>query len=179
MILTGDRLKPSKEKLVGKTKLTPISANEPVKVSDKGKRNRVKNITATLDDIFGNDDDDDIQGDASGITVPISKSLGNNQRKQMANCTHEKQFDSQLRSEINYWFCCHWPLLLLLRFLPTANFKDSKEIMMTSDSEAEYKYSSSNYVQVEAAYVSQCPEGELRCINGHCITISQLCDKVK
>lgn len=51
--------------------------------------------------------------------------------------------------------------------------------MMTSDSEAEYKYSSSNYVQVNAAYVSQCPEGELRCINGHCITISQLCDKVQ
>lgn len=51
--------------------------------------------------------------------------------------------------------------------------------MMTSDSEAEYKYSSSNYVQVKAEYVSQCPEGELRCINGHCITISQLCDKVK
>lgn len=59
-----------------------------------------------------------------------------------------------------------------------ANFKDSKEIMMTSDSEAEYKYSSSNYVQVKASYVSQCPEGELRCVNGHCITISQLCDKV-
>lgn len=49
---------------------------------------------------------------------------------------------------------------------------------MTSDSEAEYKYSSSNYVHVKAAYVSQCPNGELRCINGHCITISQLCDKV-
>lgn len=50
---------------------------------------------------------------------------------------------------------------------------------MTSDSEAEYKYSSSNFVQVKATYVSQCPDGELRCINGHCITISQLCDKVK
>lgn len=60
----------------------------------------------------------------------------------------------------------------------SANFKDSKEIMMTSDSEAEYKYSGSNYVQVNAAYISQCPEGELRCVNGHCITISQLCDKV-
>lgn len=63
-------------------------------------------------------------------------------------------------------------------FLCIANFKDSKEIMMTSDSETEYKYSSSNYVPVNAAYVSQCPEGELRCVNGHCITISQLCDKV-
>lgn len=50
--------------------------------------------------------------------------------------------------------------------------------MMTSDSEAEYKYSSSNFVQVKANYVSQCPDGELRCVNGHCITISQLCDKV-
>lgn len=50
--------------------------------------------------------------------------------------------------------------------------------MVTSDSEAEYKYSSSNYAPVQAAYVSQCPAGELRCINGHCITISQLCDKV-
>lgn len=49
---------------------------------------------------------------------------------------------------------------------------------MTSDSEAEYKYSSSNYVHVKAAYVSQCPVGELRCVNGHCITVSQLCDKV-
>lgn len=49
---------------------------------------------------------------------------------------------------------------------------------MTSDSEAEYKYSSSNYVSVQAAYNPQCPNGELRCLNGHCITISQLCDKV-
>lgn len=59
-----------------------------------------------------------------------------------------------------------------------ANFRDSKEIMVTSDSEAEYKYSSSNNVPVQAAYVAQCPPGELRCINGHCITVSQLCDKV-
>lgn len=71
---TGDRLK-SKEKPVIKTKLTPISLNDPIKNVDKNKRNRVKNTT--LDDIFGNDDDDEIQGDASGITVPISKSLGN------------------------------------------------------------------------------------------------------
>lgn len=62
--------------------------------------------------------------------------------------------------------------------LNLANFKDSKEIMMTSDSEAEYKYSSSNFVQVKAEFISQCPDGELRCVNGHCITISQLCDKV-
>lgn len=70
-------------------------------------------------------------------------------------------------------------LFLLFTSLFVANFKDSKEIMMTSDSESEYKYSSSNFVPVQAPYVSQCPEGELRCVNGHCITISQLCDKVK
>lgn len=67
----------AKDKSVIKTKLTPISLNDPVNNSDKNKSNRVKNTT--LDDIFGNvdDDDDEIQGDASGITVPISKSLGN------------------------------------------------------------------------------------------------------
>lgn len=75
LLLTGNRLKVSKEKPVIKTKLTPISLNDPVGVPNKGKRNRVKNTT--LDDIFHNDDDDEIQGDASGITVPISKSLGN------------------------------------------------------------------------------------------------------
>lgn len=78
LILTADRLKPIKEKPVVKTKLTPVTLNDTVKTSDKGKRNRVKNTTTTLDDIFDNDDDDEIQGDASGITVPISKSLGNN-----------------------------------------------------------------------------------------------------
>lgn len=77
LILSADRLKPIKEKSVIKTKLTPITLNESVKTSDKGKRNRTKNTTTTLDDIFDNDDGDDIQGDASGITVPISKSLGN------------------------------------------------------------------------------------------------------
>lgn len=79
LILTGDRLKSPKDKPIIKTKLTPISSNDPVKSKvDKGKRTDIKNITATLDDIFStNDDEDDIQGDASGITVPISKSLGN------------------------------------------------------------------------------------------------------
>lgn len=80
------------------------------------------------------DENDDIQGAASGITVPLSKSL--------------------------------------------ANFQDSKEIMMTSDSESDYKYSSTNNVPTNTAHVSPCPQGELRCINGRCITISQLCDKV-
>lgn len=76
LILTSNRLKPVKEKSIMKTKLTPVTGS--VKVSTKGKNNRQRNTTAvTLDDIFDNDDDDDIQGDASGITVPISKSLGN------------------------------------------------------------------------------------------------------
>lgn len=79
--------------------------------------------------------DDIIQGAASGITVPLSKSL--------------------------------------------ANFQDSKEIMMTSDSESDYKFSSTNNVPSNTAHVSPCPQGELRCVNGRCITLSQLCDKVR
>lgn len=81
LILTGNRLKPVKEKPMMKTKLTPVTGS--AKVSNKGnktnKTNRQRNATTTvtLDDIFDNDDDDEIQGDASGITVPISKSLGN------------------------------------------------------------------------------------------------------
>lgn len=59
-----------------------------------------------------------------------------------------------------------------------ANFRDSKEIMMTSDSEAEYKYSRSYKVPIKAELPTTCPAGELRCVNGNCITISQLCDKV-
>lgn len=59
-----------------------------------------------------------------------------------------------------------------------ANFRDSKEIMMTSDSEAEYKYSSSYNIPIKTALPTICPAGELRCVNGNCITISQLCDKV-
>lgn len=74
LILTGNRLKSPKDKGGIKTKLAPITLNDPVHSVTKGKKNRIKNTT--LDDIFGNDDDDDIQGDASGIIVPISKSLG-------------------------------------------------------------------------------------------------------
>lgn len=50
---------------------------------------------------------------------------------------------------------------------------------MTSDSEAEYKYSSSYNVPIKTEYPTTCPAGELRCVNGNCITISQLCDKVE
>lgn len=82
--LTGDRLKSTKDKTIIKTKLTPISLNDPAKIPDKSKSARIKNMT--LHDIFdhivgdddGDDDDDDeIQGDASGIVIPTSKSLGN------------------------------------------------------------------------------------------------------
>lgn len=90
---------------------------------------RIGNETSKSDD-----ENDDIQFAASGITVPLSKSL--------------------------------------------ANFQDSKEIMMTSDSESDYKFSSTNNVPSNTAHVSPCPQGELRCVNGRCITLSQLCDKV-
>lgn len=50
---------------------------------------------------------------------------------------------------------------------------------MTSDSEAEYKYSSSYNVPIKTELPTSCPAGELRCVNGNCITISQLCDKVR
>lgn len=67
---------------------------------------------------------------------------------------------------------------ILIESVFIANFRDSKEIMVTSDSEAEYKYSSSNVVPIRTAYNPQCPSGELRCVDGKCITIGQLCDKV-
>lgn len=53
---------------------------------------------------------------------------------------------------------------------------------MTSDSETDYKYSSSNNVAYKTTPpidLMPCPYGELRCVSGKCITISQLCDKVK
>lgn len=62
------------------------------------------------------------------------------------------------------------------------NFQDSKEIMMTSDSEnlSEYKYSSTStdHTILSTAHMSPCPGDELRCVNGLCITLSQLCDKI-
>lgn len=62
------------------------------------------------------------------------------------------------------------------------NFQDSKEIMMTSDSEnlSEYKFSSTStdHTILSTAHMSPCPEDELRCVNGLCITLSQLCDKI-
>ncbi|XP_062559492.1 uncharacterized protein LOC134224211 isoform X2 [Armigeres subalbatus] len=59
-----------------------------------------------------------------------------------------------------------------------SNFQDSKEIMMTSDSENDYKYSSTSRSFLTTAHASPCPEGELRCVSGICISVSQLCDKV-
>lgn len=57
-----------------------------------------------------------------------------------------------------------------------ANFQDSTEIMMTSDSETKLKYSSNG---LQTAHFSPCPENELRCLSGRCIALSQLCDKVR
>lgn len=57
-----------------KTKLSPVSYNSPIDILDKAKRNRVKN--STRDDVIIDSDEEEIQGDASGITVPLSKSLG-------------------------------------------------------------------------------------------------------
>lgn len=75
---------------------------------------------------------------------------------------------------------------------PADNFQDSKEIMMTSDSKADYKYSTIDRSAAKVADAADaavadtkttttatCSEGELRCINGYCITLSQLCDKVR
>lgn len=79
---------------------------------------------------------------------------------------------------------CHMPYGIiiqtknLIEYIFIANFRDSKEIMVTSDSEAAYKYSSSNFVPIRTAFNPQCPSGELRCVDGKCITIGQLCDKV-
>jgi hypothetical protein len=52
---------------------------------------------------------------------------------------------------------------------------------MTSDSETDYKYTStsSRPVSETTAHASPCPEGELRCVDGRCISVDQLCDKVK
>ncbi|XP_055623947.1 uncharacterized protein LOC129767270 isoform X2 [Toxorhynchites rutilus septentrionalis] len=58
------------------------------------------------------------------------------------------------------------------------NFQDSKEIMMTSDSENDYKFSSTSRSFLTTAHASPCPEGELRCVSGICISVNQLCDKV-
>lgn len=55
-----------------------------------------------------------------------------------------------------------------------ANFQDSTEIMMTSDSETNYKY----HPDIHTIHKSPCPDGELRCLSGRCISLSQLCDKV-
>lgn len=67
---------PSKTKSIN-TKLEPIALNDPIDILDKAKRNRVKNIPSSDTD-YDNDDDEEeeIQGDASGITIPLSRSLG-------------------------------------------------------------------------------------------------------
>lgn len=58
-----------------KTKLEPIALNDPIDILDKAKSNRVKN--SAINDSFADDDEEEeIQGDASGITIPLSRSLG-------------------------------------------------------------------------------------------------------
>lgn len=91
LLPTVDRLNSAEEKPSGKTKLSPVLLNEPpINILDKTKHNRTKNTTRN--DEF-NSDEDDIQGDASGITVPLSKSLGKllnylfMQSKHNRNCT--------------------------------------------------------------------------------------------
>lgn len=67
--------KASPKSKTGKTKLEPIALNDPIDILDKAKSNRVKN--GAINDSFADDDDEEeIQGDASGITIPLSKSLG-------------------------------------------------------------------------------------------------------
>lgn len=67
--------------------------------------------------------------------------------------------------------------------------------MMTSDSETDFKFATRSTVvttdgghqqpastlstlAAAAGHVTPCPVGELRCVSGKCITVSQLCDKV-
>lgn len=56
------------------TKLEPIALNDPIDISDKAKRNRVKN--GVVGDVYEDEEEEEIQGDASGITIPLSRSLG-------------------------------------------------------------------------------------------------------
>lgn len=79
MISTQDHSKAATNKNAVKTKLLPIPVNSPIDILDNAKRIRMKNSTATptIDDDIVDDDEDEIQGDASGITIPLSKSLGN------------------------------------------------------------------------------------------------------
>ncbi|XP_037961140.1 uncharacterized protein LOC119690202 [Teleopsis dalmanni] len=83
------------------------------------------------------------------------------------------------------------------------NFRDSKEIMMTSDSENKLKYSaartnrtssktSTNTTPLQPAAsvqiavttdapkipVATCSDQQLRCVSGKCITVQQICDKI-
>uniref|UniRef100_A0A1A9ZD22 FZ domain-containing protein n=1 Tax=Glossina pallidipes TaxID=7398 RepID=A0A1A9ZD22_GLOPL len=88
----------------------------------------------------------------------------------------------------------------------SVNFRDSKEIMMTSDTENKFKYSSTNTNRSSSKYSANttplkplntrtlaaisttettkapstsCGLHHLRCVSGQCITVDQLCDKKK
>lgn len=58
------------------TRLEPIALNDPIDILDKAKRNRVKNGATFSDSVADDDEEEEIQGDASGLTIPLSKSLG-------------------------------------------------------------------------------------------------------
>lgn len=57
---------------------------------------------------------------------------------------------------------------------------DSREIMMTSDTEHLLKSTRSTVPAImQTAHQSPCPQDELQCTNGLCIVQSQLCDGVR
>lgn len=85
LIPPEDRLNSAEAKPSGKTKLSLVPANHPIDILNKAKHNHVKH-NKTRNDEF-NSDEDEIQGDASGLTVPLSKSLGKN-RSFFLNISH-------------------------------------------------------------------------------------------
>lgn len=81
-----------------------------------------------------------------------------------------------------------------------ANYRDSKEIMVTSDSENTLKYARANFTRRSNKYTTTlkrvnpglnsttqnqngtfldgCVSHQLRCVSGKCINVDQLCDRV-
>lgn len=85
-------------------------------------------------------------------------------------------------------------IAILMIFEFSDNFRDSKEIMITSDSENRFKYFALSNNQsdnqsdswIKAKFNSKqfkstsppCLQNQLRCVSGECIAVTQLCDKV-
>ncbi|XP_059608189.1 uncharacterized protein LOC132256028 [Phlebotomus argentipes] len=111
-------------------------------------------------DIYAFSDDDHFERSVPSVTLPPEDAKA-----------HRESDNDEIQSE-----AASGRAVLFSKSL--ANFQDSKEIMMTSDSEADYKYSSTDRVTLRTAHISPCPEGELRCISGRCISVNQLCDKI-